>query len=65
MRESVLRSGTQAKAQRLSHERLDNKRPDALSSAREKAARRRPLGEWAIQDSNLGPLPYQRSALTD
>jgi pimeloyl-ACP methyl ester carboxylesterase len=22
-------------------------------------------GEWAIQDSNLGPLPYQRSALTD
>ncbi len=23
------------------------------------------LGEWAIQDSNLGPLPYQRSALTD
>ncbi len=20
---------------------------------------------WAIQDSNLGPLPYQRSALTD
>jgi hypothetical protein len=23
------------------------------------------VGEWAIQDSNLGPLPYQRSALTD
>ena len=22
-------------------------------------------GGWAIQDSNLGPLPYQRSALTD
>jgi hypothetical protein len=22
-------------------------------------------GQWAIQDSNLGPLPYQRSALTD
>jgi hypothetical protein len=21
--------------------------------------------EWAIQDSNLGPLPYQRSALTN
>src|SRR3954453_9434066 len=21
--------------------------------------------QWAIQDSNLGPLPYQRSALTD
>jgi hypothetical protein len=21
-------------------------------------------GKWAIQDSNLGPLPYQRSALT-
>ena len=25
----------------------------------------RRFGEWAIQDSNLGPLPYQRSALTD
>jgi hypothetical protein len=25
----------------------------------------RAWGEWAIQDSNLGPLPYQRSALTD
>ena len=27
----------------------------------------RPAGgeRWAIQDSNLGPLPYQRSALTD
>src|SRR4051812_38039054 len=24
-----------------------------------------PSCEWAIQDSNLGPLPYQRSALTD
>jgi hypothetical protein len=23
------------------------------------------LREWAIQDSNLGPLPYQRSALTN
>jgi hypothetical protein len=23
------------------------------------------LSQWAIQDSNLGPLPYQRSALTD
>jgi hypothetical protein len=23
------------------------------------------LSKWAIQDSNLGPLPYQRSALTD
>ncbi|MEA2285388.1 MAG: hypothetical protein QOJ21_1431 [Solirubrobacteraceae bacterium] len=23
------------------------------------------FGRWAIQDSNLGPLPYQRSALTD
>jgi hypothetical protein len=22
-------------------------------------------GVWAIQDSNLGPLPYQRSALTN
>jgi hypothetical protein len=27
--------------------------------------RMRELSEWAIQDSNLGPLPYQRSALTD
>ena len=25
----------------------------------------RGLSKWAIQDSNLGPLPYQRSALTD
>ena len=24
-----------------------------------------PGARWAIQDSNLGPLPYQRSALTD
>jgi integrase len=24
-----------------------------------------PSSRWAIQDSNLGPLPYQRSALTD
>jgi hypothetical protein len=23
------------------------------------------IREWAIQDSNLGPLPYQRSALTN
>ncbi len=23
------------------------------------------IERWAIQDSNLGPLPYQRSALTD
>jgi hypothetical protein len=23
------------------------------------------VSRWAIQDSNLGPLPYQRSALTD
>jgi hypothetical protein len=26
---------------------------------------RRAFTRWAIQDSNLGPLPYQRSALTD
>jgi len=25
----------------------------------------REIRSWAIQDSNLGPLPYQRSALTD
>jgi hypothetical protein len=23
------------------------------------------ISQWAIQDSNLGPLPYQRSALTN
>ncbi len=23
------------------------------------------ITQWAIQDSNLGPLPYQRSALTN
>ncbi len=27
--------------------------------------RRAVVTQWAIQDSNLGPLPYQRSALTD
>jgi hypothetical protein len=32
--------------------------PEAKSKSPAKA-------EWAIQDSNLGPLPYQRSALTD
>ena len=31
----------------------------------EKPRRSAVRGEWAIQDSNLGPLPYQRSALTD
>ena len=30
-----------------------------------KVADLQPVSEWAIQDSNLGPLPYQRSALTD
>jgi hypothetical protein len=33
--------------------------------ARLKQAITRANVEWAIQDSNLGPLPYQRSALTD
>jgi hypothetical protein len=31
----------------------------------EDTAPERGISEWAIQDSNLGPLPYQRSALTD
>jgi len=31
----------------------------------EKTPPERGDSEWAIQDSNLGPLPYQRSALTD
>ena len=39
------------------------------SNASPPAWREKPRGrgfcEWAIQDSNLGPLPYQRSALTD
>jgi hypothetical protein len=30
-----------------------------------KSADLQAIREWAIQDSNLGPLPYQRSALTD
>jgi hypothetical protein len=31
----------------------------------EKRAYLQALCQWAIQDSNLGPLPYQRSALTN
>ncbi len=34
-------------------------------SGRTKSACVQAKSEWAIQDSNLGPLPYQRSALTD
>ena len=42
----------------------------SLDGARRAPRRCRPApvdasGAWAIQDSNLGPLPYQRSALTD
>ena len=32
---------------------------------REKAALCKAFEKWAILDSNQGPLPYQRSALTD
>jgi integrase len=34
------------------------------TSMNDKTPPRRGSDEWAIQDSNLGPLPYQRSALT-
>ena len=37
----------------------------AEASMNEKTPPERGSDEWAIQDSNLGPLPYQRSALTD
>ncbi len=39
----------------------------ALPSSRRpsRKPRRGGAARWAIQDSNLGPLPYQRSALTD
>jgi hypothetical protein len=37
----------------------------ALLSGRAAERRGHTASEWAIQDSNLGPLPYQRSALTD
>ena len=36
----------------------------AGTSMNEKTPPQRGSDEWAIQDSNLGPLPYQRSALT-
>jgi hypothetical protein len=36
-------------------------RPSTSTKRRDFQASR----EWAIQDSNLGPLPYQRSALTN
>ncbi len=32
---------------------------------RRESASLQAIPQWAIQDSNLGPLPYQRSALTD
>jgi integrase len=37
----------------------------AETSENDKTPPQRGSDEWAIQDSNLGPLPYQRSALTD
>jgi hypothetical protein len=39
---------------------------DEGRAAAERLAASRGVGafQWAIQDSNLGPLPYQRSALT-
>jgi CRP/FNR family transcriptional regulator, cyclic AMP receptor protein len=42
--------------------------PDAWTlghESREALAPGGPFSEWAILDSNQGPLPYQRSALTD
>ena len=39
--------------------------PGIGAVAPERRGLERQGGEWAIQDSNLGPLPYQRSALTD
>ena len=39
--------------------------PVALPGEREKAPLCRAFEKWAILDSNQGPLPYQRSALTD
>ena len=54
------------------HDVVGLARSDASATAVGAQARRgnvndleRPVGKWAIQDSNLGPLPYQRSALTD
>ena len=39
---------------------------DADCAPRQQKGRRSgAFDAWAIQDSNLGPLPYQRSALTD
>jgi RimJ/RimL family protein N-acetyltransferase len=38
--------------------------PDAKRALQARIGTKR-VPEWAIQDSNLGPLPYQRSALTD
>jgi integrase len=37
----------------------------AVTPDNEETPPKRGISEWAIQDSNLGPLPYQRSALTD
>ncbi len=39
--------------------------PSAQAPLQHKTPPERGRSEWAIQDSNLGPLPYQRSALTD
>jgi hypothetical protein len=38
---------------------------EQLRSRGRKAVNGQVIREWAIQDSNLGPLPYQRSALTN
>jgi len=39
--------------------------PSRVRRNTQKPRRTRRNTRWAIQDSNLGPLPYQRSALTD
>jgi hypothetical protein len=57
-----------AKAERLSHRHKIDEGPEAYEQAIRSvptSAGVRSPSRWAIQDSNLGPLPYQRSALTD
>jgi hypothetical protein len=46
----------------LPHRPIGANRPPSGSENRPEL---QAIFEWAIQDSNLGPLPYQRSALTD
>jgi integrase len=43
----------------------DTKGASAEAPRTQETPPERGISEWAIQDSNLGPLPYQRSALTD